>query len=157
MTPDELIAETLRLSEDITDDWYVIHKEGCCFADVATRQAFPCDQWIHVTGEDVLPIAYFIAHARTAAPLHARRERELRAEVERLKELIRNALEDVDDNDQSPGHCHRIIGRWDEDGSLCKQCAAWALMRDAALAPTNGGDDYDQQDWLDDDAIRNPK
>lgn len=57
------------------------------------------------------------------------------AEAERLKHelyLLKSAAFEVltarDPDDEQfgyPGHCHRVRGKWDRDGSTCEQCAAF--------------------------------
>lgn len=82
MPPDELIKETLRLDEAATpgpwrfgalaiEGWGVVDAKGYQFAQVGDGRN-----------------GCFIAYARTAARIHAERERELRAEVERLRDAL---------------------------------------------------------------------
>lgn len=42
----------------------------------------------------------------------------------------------IDDEDlpgfvpnSSPGHMHNVPGKWDHDGSVCRQCESWAAAR----------------------------
>lgn len=45
-------------------------------------------------------------------------------------------LEDFDEEDRagfipnaSPGHRHNVPGKWDHNGSVCRQCESWAAAR----------------------------
>lgn len=55
------------------------------------------------------------------------------------KALLRAVIEqhpDDDDEEQAPGHCHRIAGIWDDDngrlaGKPCQWCATWLAAKEA--------------------------
>jgi cell division protein FtsB len=87
-----------------------------------------------------------VAGLRTGYEAYERVNAELRAEVEKFREVmacvVNEASRQTSRNGNAPGHCHSIPGVWDRDngakaGTECGWCKVWNAALDMSKEPTS--------------------
>lgn len=62
---------------------------------------------------------------------------------DRLLSIMRRLYESMEEtrypHPDAPGHSHIVPGRWDEDGSECERCKAWADLKAVLAVNKKGG------------------